>query len=91
MLLSGSRAEQQQQLMVIQEGYEMFRPLPVHELPLIESLRTLRLMKYAGLVMYPLAGPGRFRRPFRGLAAIVSGRNTYWRCANKPPRCRNRH
>jgi len=47
MLLSGSRAEQQQQLMVIQEGYEMFRSLPVHELPLIESLRTLRLMKYA--------------------------------------------
>ncbi len=47
MLLSGSAAEQQQQLMVIQEGYEMFRPLPVHELPLIEVLRTLRLMKYA--------------------------------------------
>ena len=47
MLLSGNSTEQQQQLLVIQEGYEMFRPLPLQELPLIEVLRTLRLMKYA--------------------------------------------
>lgn len=47
MLLSGSQQEQQQQLYVIQEGYEMFRPLPAHELPLIEALRTMRVMKYA--------------------------------------------
>jgi Ser/Thr protein kinase RdoA (MazF antagonist) len=48
MLLSGNRDEQQQQLQVISEGYEMFRPFPAAELPLIESLRTLRIVRYAG-------------------------------------------
>ncbi|AHK16652.1 serine/threonine protein kinase [Thalassolituus oleivorans] len=47
MLLSGDRAEQRQQLMVISEGYEMFRPFPNHELRLIESLRTVRIVRYA--------------------------------------------
>ncbi|WP_419811605.1 serine/threonine protein kinase [Bacterioplanoides sp.] len=47
MLLSGDRYEQQQQLQVICEGYEMFRPFPTNELPLIEALRTLRMIKYA--------------------------------------------
>ncbi len=47
MLLSGTAQEQRQQLLVIKEGYEMFRPFPVSELPLIEVLRTIRIMKYA--------------------------------------------
>ena len=47
MLLSGDQNEQRQQLMVICEGYEMFRPFPKHELNLIESLRTLRIARYA--------------------------------------------
>lgn len=47
MLLSGERHEQQQQLAVISEGYELFRPFPAYELPLVESLRTLRIARYA--------------------------------------------
>lgn len=47
MLLSGTRNEQLEQLHTIKEGYEMFRPFPQHELPLIEILRTLRVVKYA--------------------------------------------
>ena len=47
MLLSGSEAEQRQQLLVIKEGYEMFRPFPVAELPMIEALRTRRMVHHA--------------------------------------------
>ncbi len=47
MLLSGPEQEQRQQLLVIKEGYEMFRPFPQHELALMEVLRSLRVMKYA--------------------------------------------
>ena len=47
MLLSGTEQEQRQQLLVIKEGYEMFRPFPLQELALIEVLRTIRIMKYA--------------------------------------------
>lgn len=47
MLLSGSEQEQRQQLLVIKEGYEMFRPFPASELPLIEALRTRRVVHYA--------------------------------------------
>ena len=47
MLLSGSREEHRQQLMVIAEGYEMFRPFPVNELVLTETLRTRRIVRHA--------------------------------------------
>jgi len=47
MLLSGQREEQLQQLSAIRDGYQMFRPFPTHQLAWIESLRTLRLVKYA--------------------------------------------
>ena len=47
MLLSGERHEQQQQLMTIAEGYEMFRQFPSQELQLVEALRTLRIARYA--------------------------------------------
>lgn len=47
MLLSGNRAEQQQQLHVIADGYSIFRPFPKHELHQIETLRTLRIIKHA--------------------------------------------
>lgn len=64
MLLSGERHEQQQQLMTIAEGYEMFRPFPAQELQLIEALRTLRIARYAAWLCqrwqdpaFPLAFP----------------------------------
>ena len=47
MLLSGSLEEHRQQLLVIAEGYEMFRPFPVDELTLVETLRTRRIVRYA--------------------------------------------
>ena len=47
MLLSGDRSTRLAQLAEIVDGYEEFHEFPVRELPLIESLRTMRLMHYA--------------------------------------------
>jgi len=47
MLLSGDRPARLAQLGELVDGYEEFNDFPVHELPLIEALRTLRLMHYA--------------------------------------------
>ncbi len=44
MFLSGEQNEQQLQLDALAEGYEMFRPFPAHELPLVETLRTARML-----------------------------------------------
>ena len=48
MLLSGERHEQQQQLLEILEGYEEFCDFNAAELNLIESLRSMRIIHYAG-------------------------------------------
>lgn len=48
MLLSGERNEQQQQLLEILEGYEEFCDFNAAELNLIESLRSMRIIHYAG-------------------------------------------
>ncbi len=47
MLLSGDRDQRQAQLLEIVEAYEEFNEFDARELPLIESLRTLRMMHYA--------------------------------------------
>jgi Ser/Thr protein kinase RdoA (MazF antagonist) len=47
MLLSGERHARLAQLAEIVDGYEEFNDFPSAELPLVESLRTLRLMHYA--------------------------------------------
>ncbi|HMW70279.1 MAG TPA: serine/threonine protein kinase [Cellvibrionaceae bacterium] len=47
MLLSGSPAAQQTQLVQVLEGYEEYRPFDTQELALIPSLRALRLMNYS--------------------------------------------
>lgn len=47
MLMHGEREQMQAQLAAIAEGYELFLPFPAHELPLIETLRTMRLMHYS--------------------------------------------
>lgn len=47
MLLSGDTAQQEAQLCEIKEGYEMFAEFPVQQIPLIETMRTLRQMHYA--------------------------------------------
>ena len=46
MMLSGSRDQRQAQLIELLEGYNEFYCFPTSELSLIESLRTLRIMKY---------------------------------------------
>ena len=47
MLLSGDRAQQQNQLGQLVDGYEQFREFDRAELALIEPLRTLRLIHYS--------------------------------------------
>ncbi len=47
MLMHGERDQMQGQLAAIAKGYELFLPFPSHELPLIETLRTMRLMHYS--------------------------------------------
>lgn len=48
MLLSGSRQEQELQLAELLDGYETFCDFDTRELALVESLRTLRMVHYAG-------------------------------------------
>lgn len=48
MLLSGSREEQSRQLREVLSGYEDFREFDRRELLIVEALRTLRLIHYAG-------------------------------------------
>ena len=48
MLLSGERSEQQGQLADVLAGYEDFCDFDARELHLVEALRTLRLIHYAG-------------------------------------------
>jgi len=48
MLLSGEREDQSRQLGDVLAGYEDFREFDTRELHLVEALRTLRLIHYAG-------------------------------------------
>jgi Ser/Thr protein kinase RdoA (MazF antagonist) len=48
MLLSGERAAMEQQLGAVLSGYREFHDFALRELELIEALRTLRLIHYAG-------------------------------------------
>ncbi len=47
MLLHGERDQMQAQVAAIARGYELFLPFPNDELPLIEVLRSMRLMHYS--------------------------------------------
>jgi Ser/Thr protein kinase RdoA (MazF antagonist) len=48
MLISGSREEMSEQLGDLLEGYAAFADFDYRELALLEPLRTLRIMNYAG-------------------------------------------
>ena len=48
MLLTGSRHEQESQLSELLDGYTMFCDFDARELRLIEGLRSLRMIHYAG-------------------------------------------
>ena len=47
MLLSGDKPQQEAQLCEIKEGYEMFAEFPSQQVPLVETMRTLRQLHYA--------------------------------------------
>ncbi len=64
MLLSGSRAERQQQLGAVLDGYEQFMEFDRRELALIEPLRTLRILHHSAWIArrwkdpaFPIAFP----------------------------------
>ena len=50
MLLSGGRADMTRQLGDVLAGYEQFREFDPRELPLVEALRTLRLVHYSAWI-----------------------------------------
>lgn len=50
MLLSGERAAMEGQLARLLEGYRQFRDFDPRELPLVEALRTLRLLHYSAWI-----------------------------------------
>ena len=47
MFLSGDRSQQQAQLAELADGYAMFADFPYRQLPLIETLRTLRIIAHS--------------------------------------------
>ncbi|MEH6549095.1 MAG: serine/threonine protein kinase [Pseudomonadales bacterium] len=47
MLLSGDRQQRLAQIAELAEGYDMFHTFPSRQLPLIETLRTMRMMYYS--------------------------------------------
>ena len=47
MMLAGDRNQRQAQLLELAEGYNEFYDFKANELPLVESLRTLRIMNYS--------------------------------------------
>ena len=64
MLLSGERGQRAIQLSELLDGYQQFADFPLAELPLIEPLRTLRIMHHAAWIgrrwndpAFPLAFP----------------------------------
>lgn len=73
MLLSGERAERQQQLGILLDGYEQLREFDRRELALIEPLRTLRLIHYSAWVAQRWEDPA-FPIAFEGF-----GTPDYWR------------
>ena len=73
MLLSGERAQRQQQLGALLDGYEQLRDFDRAELRLIEPLRTLRLLHYSAWLAR------RWDDPAFPLAFPWFGTPDYWR------------
>jgi len=72
MLLSGSKEEHRQQLMVIAEGYNMFRRFPADELPLVDTLCTRRIVRHAAWLCQ------RWEDPAFPVAFPWFGSHRYW-------------
>jgi len=72
MILSGDSAEMAVQLRDVLRGYELFSPFDAKQLLLIEALRTLRLIHYAGWIAR------RWRDPAFPAAFPWFGEPRYW-------------
>jgi Ser/Thr protein kinase RdoA (MazF antagonist) len=72
MLLSGSRNEMSVQLRHLLQGYAQFADFDHSELQLMESLRTLRMIHYAGWLAMRWQDPA-FPRAFPWFAEV-----RYW-------------
>jgi Ser/Thr protein kinase RdoA (MazF antagonist) len=72
MLLSGQREEQLQQLNAIHSGYDVFHPFPYHQLKWVESLRTLRIVKYSAWLATRWSDPA-FKMAFPWFTSVQ-----YW-------------
>ena len=73
MLLSGERAQRQQQLGALLDGYEQFREFDRRELALVEPLRTLRLIHYSAWLAR------RWSDPAFPLSFPWFGSSDYWK------------
>lgn len=72
MFLSGDRAYQEMCLADLVEGYEQFRPFPYAQLPLVEALRTLRVVHHSAWIARRWSDPA-FPRAFGTFAT-----ERYW-------------
>lgn len=72
MLLSGDRKNQNLQLSTLLEGYEEYYEFNRQELPLLESLRTLRIISYSAWLARRQGDPA-FKRAFSWF-----GSEEYW-------------
>jgi Ser/Thr protein kinase RdoA (MazF antagonist) len=72
LLLSGRDQAAREELEICLEGYEQFRPFPRKTIALIEPLRTLRIIHYAGWIAKRWADPI-FQRTFPHF-----GSSNYW-------------
>ena len=73
MLLSGEEQEQKIQLQKVIHAYQEFRDFPHHEIKMIESLRTLRMLHHCAWLAR------RFDDPAFAVAFPWFDESTYWR------------
>ncbi len=82
MLLSGERQDMVRQMADVLAGYEDFCDFDPRQLYLVEALRTLRLIHYAGWLAMRWDDPA-FPAAFRGLTHNAIGRTASSSCASR--------
>jgi Ser/Thr protein kinase RdoA (MazF antagonist) len=92
MMLSGDRNQRQAQLLELAEGYNEFHDFRATELPLVEALRSLRLMHYSAWLArrwqdpaFPLSFPW-FNTPRYWSEHILELREQMWAMDEAPLR-----
>ena len=80
-MLAGERHERLAQIAELVDGYNEFHDFDPRQLPLLEGLRSLRLMHYSAWLARRWDDPA-FPPSFPGSAANVTGASRCWCCAN---------